>query len=83
MLDPSRPAAFLFGEDGAVATMLLGADSDVGRAVTVGDHASARDCLEVWKARLPGAVVVEVVCHLTRPGTARSSPPCNPQAWAC
>ncbi|HET8988805.1 MAG TPA: PHP domain-containing protein, partial [Humibacillus sp.] len=44
--------------------VLLGPDSDVGRAVLAKKHAQARTALERWVARMPrGSVVVEVVCH--------------------
>jgi error-prone DNA polymerase len=68
----SRIRAFLVGDDGATGTVLLGPDSDVGRAVTAGEHARAAALLRDWAAELPGGVVVEVVCHLTEPGESRS-----------
>ncbi len=44
--------------------VLLGPDSDVGRAVLAKRRDRARAALERWVALLPrGAVVVEVVCH--------------------
>jgi error-prone DNA polymerase len=44
--------------------VLLGPDSDVGRAVLAKRRDQARAALERWVALLPrGAVVVEVVCH--------------------
>ena len=44
--------------------VLLGPDSDVGRAVLAKKHAEARAALERWVSRMPqGAVVVELVCH--------------------
>src|SRR4051794_8488197 len=44
--------------------VLLGPDSDVGRAVLAKRRDHARAALERWVALLPrGAVVVEVVCH--------------------
>ncbi|KQQ27673.1 DNA polymerase III subunit alpha [Frondihabitans sp. Leaf304] len=68
----SRLRAFLLGDDGPAGTVLLGPDSDVGRAVSRGDHAKAMALLDDWKTLLPGGVVVEVVCHLTEPGESRS-----------
>ncbi|MDR1767438.1 MAG: DNA polymerase III subunit alpha [Propionibacteriaceae bacterium] len=62
------------GEGGGCATVLLGPDSDVGRAVTAGRSDLAHKLLLDWRQRLPGQVVVEVVCHYTKPGTARSLP---------
>ena len=44
--------------------VLLGPDSDVGRAVLAKRHGQARAALERWTALLPrGGIVVEVVCH--------------------
>ncbi|MBB2984922.1 DNA polymerase III subunit alpha [Terracoccus luteus] len=44
--------------------VLLGPDSDVGRAVLAKQHSRARAALERWVALLPhGGVVVELVCH--------------------
>ncbi|WP_347350023.1 DNA polymerase III subunit alpha [Intrasporangium sp.] len=44
--------------------VLLGPDSDVGRAVLARRHTAARAALERWVALLPpGCVAVEVVCH--------------------
>ncbi|MDN5795130.1 MAG: DNA polymerase III subunit alpha [Intrasporangium sp.] len=44
--------------------VLLGPDSDVGRAVLAKRHTTARAALERWIALLPpGCVAVEVVCH--------------------
>ncbi|UKF30677.1 DNA polymerase III subunit alpha [Clavibacter phaseoli] len=68
----SRPPAFLLGEEGPVGTVMLGPDSDVGRAVAAGDHALASRHLAEWARLLPGAVVVEVVCHFTEPGESAS-----------
>lgn len=48
----------------APLVVLLGPDSDVGRAVLARRHGEARAALERWVAQLPpGAVVVELVCH--------------------
>ncbi|BDZ50966.1 DNA-directed DNA polymerase [Frondihabitans sucicola] len=68
----ARIRAFLMGDDGATGTVLLGPDSDVGRAVTAGEHARAAALLADWKTELPGGVVIEVVCHFTEPGESRS-----------
>ncbi|GAA4666174.1 DNA polymerase III subunit alpha [Frondihabitans cladoniiphilus] len=68
----SRVKAFLMSDDGATGTVLLGPDSDVGRAVAAGRHHEAVRLLEHWRAMIPGGVVVEVVCHLTEPGESRS-----------
>ncbi len=44
--------------------MLLGPDSDVGRAVLARRHDRARAALGRWVSLLPrGALVVEIVCH--------------------
>ncbi|MET0954481.1 MAG: DNA polymerase III subunit alpha, partial [Cryobacterium sp.] len=57
-------------------TVLLGPASDVGRAVERRDTAAARAGLADWLRLLPpGAVNLEVVCHLTEPGTPGSVAP--------
>lgn len=49
---------------GSRLVVLLGPDSDVGRAVLAKRRDRARAALERWVALLPrGGVVVEVVCH--------------------
>jgi len=68
----TRPPGFLLGDDGPVGTVMLGPDSDVGRAVAAGDHALASRHLAEWARLLPGAIAVEVVCHYTEPGEAAS-----------
>jgi error-prone DNA polymerase len=67
-----RLPAFAFSDGAPVATVMLGPDSDVGRALVDQNHAVARTRLEAWKRLLPGALVLEVVCHFTMPGTPRS-----------
>ncbi|MDR6864572.1 DNA polymerase III subunit alpha [Phycicoccus sp. 3266] len=53
--------------------VLLGPDSDVGRAVLAGRPDRARALLARWQHRLPaGALVVEVVCHGGPSGTPAS-----------
>ncbi len=48
----------------APVVVLLGPDSDVGRAVRHRRNARAADLVRAWTHRLPaGAVVIEVVCH--------------------
>lgn len=65
----NRPNAFLLDENGRpLGTVLLGPDSDVGQAVAAGKLARARELLQEWKKTLPGAIAIEVVCHLTEPG---------------
>src|SRR4051794_21359561 len=50
--------------DSSRLVVLLGPDSDVGRAVLARRRDHARAALERWVALLPrGSVVVEVVCH--------------------
>ncbi|KQR24622.1 DNA polymerase III subunit alpha [Agreia sp. Leaf335] len=68
----SRPSGFLIGESGPVATVLLGPDSDVAQAVAAADLSLAASMLAEWKRLLPGAIAVEVVCHLTEPGERAS-----------
>jgi error-prone DNA polymerase len=67
-----RPEVFLRGDDGPTATVLLGPGSDVGQAVLVGHLDQAKRRLADWTHRLPGGIAIELVCHHTRPGTARS-----------
>jgi len=53
--------------------VLLGPDSDVGRAVLAGRLDRARALVGRWRRRLPpGALVVEVVCHGGPAGTPAS-----------
>ncbi|MBR7743104.1 DNA polymerase III subunit alpha [Phycicoccus sp. BSK3Z-2] len=62
------------GDDGpARLTVLLGLDSDVGRAALAGDAGRARDLLGRWRALLPrDGLVVEVVLHGGPEGTPGS-----------
>ncbi|KQU70309.1 DNA polymerase III subunit alpha [Phycicoccus sp. Root101] len=53
--------------------VLLGPDSDVGRALLVKRVDRARVLLDAWRRRLPaGAVAIEVVCHGGPEGTPAS-----------
>ncbi|WP_022872786.1 DNA polymerase III subunit alpha [Nesterenkonia alba] len=70
--DPKAASVFLSGEEGPVATVLLGPRSDVGDALVSGDRTRAEALLNQWKKHLPGGVVVEVVCWNTKPGTTAS-----------
>ena len=57
----------------APVVVLLGPDSDVGRAVLARRRELARSLLRAWVAALPaGAVRVEVVCHGGPEGTPAS-----------
>lgn len=71
-VDRQRLDGFLLSDAGPTATVLLGPGSDVGQAVRIGKRSRARSLLAEWKTLLPGGVVVEVVCHRTRPGRAAS-----------
>ncbi|MDJ1371646.1 DNA polymerase III subunit alpha [Gulosibacter molinativorax] len=81
-LEPRRFAPFLLaeteqqgaGRDGSeqLGTVLLGPHSDVGRALAAGHKERARERLGQWQRRLRGAIAVEIVCHLTEPGTSAS-----------
>ncbi|HET7303056.1 MAG TPA: DNA polymerase III subunit alpha [Segeticoccus sp.] len=60
-------------EEGAALTVLLGPDSDVGRAVLRRETSRARALLRRWRDLLPpGSLVVEVVCHGGPPGSVAS-----------
>lgn len=71
-LEPKRFLPFLLGETERLGTVLLGPRSDVGLALAAGQPQHARDLLRGWNERLPGAIAVEIVCHLTEPGTVAS-----------
>jgi error-prone DNA polymerase len=71
-LAPDRPAAFLLGSDQPTGTVLLGPASDVGQALLAGQRQLAEERLRVWQRRLGPALMVELVCHHTRPGSAAS-----------
>ena len=66
--------AKILGESGG-CTILLGPDSDVGRAVLTGPKQLASSLLAAWREifKSPGAIGVEIVSHLTEPGTAFST----------
>ncbi len=57
-----------------VATVLLGPDSNFGRAALTEDRTTAAGILIKWLKALPGkgALAVEITTHLTEPGTAYS-----------
>lgn len=66
--DPGAPSRLV---------VLLGPDSDVGRAVLAGQPAVARELLTRWRALLPrDALVVEVVLH----GGPEGTPGCRSHA---
>ena len=56
-------------------TLLLGPDSDVGHAVVAGNRDRAEELLENWQGLFayPGTFAIEIVSHLTEPGTSFSS----------
>ncbi len=66
--------ARLLAEDGG-CTVLIGPDSDVGRAVLSGPKQLASSLLSSWREmfRHPATLGVEIVSHLTEPGTAYST----------
>jgi error-prone DNA polymerase len=66
--------AKILGETGG-CTILIGPDSDVGRAVLAGPKQLAASLLAAWREifKSPGAIGVEIVSHLTEPGTAYST----------
>lgn len=71
-VDKGRLEGFLQSQDVPTATVLLGPRSDVGQAVLAGERARARHLLESWRSLLPNGVMVEIVCHRTRPGSTAS-----------
>ena len=56
-------------------TLLLGPDSDVGQAVISGNREEAELRIENWQGlfQYPGTFGIEIVSHLTEPGSAFSS----------
>lgn len=56
-------------------TLLLGPDSDVGREVVTGNRDRADELIENWSGlfQYPGTFAIEIVSHLTEPGTSFSS----------
>lgn len=61
------------GGEPSPLVVLLGPDSDVGRALLAKHTDRARELLVAWRRRLPpDAVVVEVVCHGGPEGTPAS-----------
>jgi error-prone DNA polymerase len=56
-------------------TLLIGPDSDVGRQVVAGNRTMASALLENWHGlfKYPGSFGIEIVSHLTQPGTVFSS----------
>ncbi len=56
-------------------TLLIGPDSDVGHAVVAGNRDRAEALLENWQGlfKYPGSFAIEIVSHLTEPGTSFSS----------
>ena len=57
------------GGEPSPLVVLLGPDSDVGRALLAKRTDRARELLTAWRRRLPpDAVVIEVVCASRRPG---------------
>jgi error-prone DNA polymerase len=61
------------GGEAPLCVVLLGPDSDVGRAVLRKDRPAARAALDAWRAILPrDGLVVEVVCHGGPDGTPGS-----------
>ena len=75
VLRPASFASLLVSEDKSMhTTILLGIESDVGRALLNGETDSALACLKWWKEQLPGHVAIEVSCLFTQPGKPGSLP---------
>lgn len=66
--------AKLLAEEGG-CTVLLGPDSDVGRAMVTGPKQLAAGLLSSWQAlfKQPATLGVEIVSHITEPGSAYST----------
>jgi len=61
------------GDDPPALVVLLGPDSDVGRAVLTRRRAAAYEALDRWRTILPaGALALETVCHGGPEGTPAS-----------
>jgi len=58
-------------KDAAFCTVLLGPDSDVGRLTLAGRKVEAETSLVAWRQALSskGALAIEIVSHLTEPGS--------------
>ncbi|MEP7160302.1 MAG: DNA polymerase III subunit alpha [Dermatophilaceae bacterium] len=62
---------------GAALVVLLGPDSDVGRALAARRVARAEELLGRWREALPaGSLVIELTCHGGPPGTRGSDAHC-------
>ncbi len=62
---------------GAALVVLLGPDSDVGRALVARRVARAEELLGRWREALPaGSLVIELTCHGGPPGTPGSAAHC-------
>ncbi|MDO5503657.1 MAG: DNA polymerase III subunit alpha [Actinomycetia bacterium] len=68
----SREQIAAWAQESDALVILLGPDSDVGRAVLARRDREAQERLERWRRSLPGAIVLEVVCHDGPPGTSGS-----------
>lgn len=69
----SQLAALLANTGGC--TVLIGSDSDVGRAALTGPKQMASSLLSAWREMFqhPGTFGIEIVSHLTEPGTPYST----------
>ncbi|MDR2897064.1 MAG: DNA polymerase III subunit alpha [Propionibacteriaceae bacterium] len=67
-----RVKQLLTGGEAIGVDLLLGPDSDVGRAVLSGDYQGALDRWRDWQRLLPDHVHLEIVNHYARPGLAGS-----------
>ena len=70
----SELAELIQSEDAAAATVLICPDSDVGKAVLLGNRLEAERSIRGWQQlfRTPGSLGLEIVTHLTEPGTELS-----------
>lgn len=71
----SELSRHLIQNGSALGTVLVGSESDVSRAALAGDKNLAVQLLQRWLQYFtqPDSIAIEIVSHLTQPGTSRSS----------
>ena len=68
-------AAHTIRDGAALCTVLIGNDTDFGRAVAARDRLAAAKALTEWRRLFPvnGSLAIELVSHLTEPDTPHST----------